>query len=344
MRVTKVTLPGGEPMDAKRVAILAAVACVGCGDEGGSSVGDAHGVSITQATRGDCPNGGFDINQGVDKNGNGALDPSEVTATETVCNGQDGQDGADGPDGKDGEDGQDGKDGEDGDSCTVVDNGDSTKTISCEDGTSATVYDGVDSIWEVNAMALWLRSVYGAAVLDVMCYVDEVHVASGTGVKTDSGTLISAHHVIESCHATAFYSSGVYVGGGGTWLQFGTTDVVEVSNVSWNAIGQGLTGVKPHYHATPVLGELVYGLSYPGVDLRNDVQVMVGRVVDDNVNDSLSGQNASYWRNVFTTDYAATAGSSGAPVFDRFGDFIGIHVGGYDNGLEINYTLPLQNE
>ena len=36
-------------------------------------------------------------------------------------------------------------DGEDGASCTVKDNGDGTKTISCEDGTEATVSDGADA-------------------------------------------------------------------------------------------------------------------------------------------------------------------------------------------------------
>jgi len=44
--------------------------------------------------------------------------------------------------------GLDGEAGVDGSSCTVVDNGDGTKTISCEDGSSAVVSDGVSSPYE----------------------------------------------------------------------------------------------------------------------------------------------------------------------------------------------------
>ena len=43
-----------------------------------------------------------------------------------------------------GDKGADGTDGIDGTSCTVTDNGDGTKTVSCDDGTSITVSDGTD--------------------------------------------------------------------------------------------------------------------------------------------------------------------------------------------------------
>jgi hypothetical protein len=43
-----------------------------------------------------------------------------------------------------GSDGADGADGADGTSCTAVDNGDGTKTVSCSDGSSFTIRDGAD--------------------------------------------------------------------------------------------------------------------------------------------------------------------------------------------------------
>ncbi len=52
--------------------------------------------------------------------------------------------GSDGADGTNGTNGTDGTDGTDGTSCTVTDNGDGTKTITCDDGTSVTVTDGAD--------------------------------------------------------------------------------------------------------------------------------------------------------------------------------------------------------
>ena len=233
-------------------------------------------------------------------------------------------------------------DGSDGTSCSVTDNGDGTRSIDCTDGTSATVSDGVDSIEEINVMARALRTAYGAAVLDVWCYSGASVIGVGTGTKTSTGTILTAHHVVESCDAAEYYSGPTYVGGGGSWAQYGDRDTVEISAIGWNAGGLQISGVPPYLNATPELGEIVYNLGYPGLSIRNDVQVAVGRVVDDNVNDSLSASFASYWLNACTTDYAATGGSSGSPVFDRWGNFIAIHVGGFDSGLELNYSLPLQ--
>ena len=58
-----------------------------------------------------CPDGGVQIDVGVDDNGNGVLDSSEIDQTTYICNGADGNDGADGADGNDGADGADGNDG-----------------------------------------------------------------------------------------------------------------------------------------------------------------------------------------------------------------------------------------
>jgi len=69
-------------------------------------------------------NGGVRIRTGIDFNDNYSLDQDEVVTTAYLCNGANGVNGANGT------------------SCTVSDNGDGTKTISCEDGTSVTVSDG----------------------------------------------------------------------------------------------------------------------------------------------------------------------------------------------------------
>jgi len=74
-------------------------------------------------------------------NGDGSM---TITCGQTVVTIQDGDDGAQGPTGQDGEQGPAGQDGANGTSCTVADNGDGTKTISCTDGTSVTVADGQD--------------------------------------------------------------------------------------------------------------------------------------------------------------------------------------------------------
>lgn len=100
------------------------------GIDGFSSIIETSAADATQ-----CPTGGSVITAGADLDRDGALDPAEVSTSVPVCNGIDGQDGVDG---------QNGADGEDGTSCSVADNGDGTKTISCTDGTSVLVSDGTD--------------------------------------------------------------------------------------------------------------------------------------------------------------------------------------------------------
>ena len=62
----------------------------------------------------DCPNGGVIIEYGIDENGNGTLEDTEVDGQHIVCHGKDGLDGEHGEDGQDGQDGFDGEHGEDG--------------------------------------------------------------------------------------------------------------------------------------------------------------------------------------------------------------------------------------
>jgi uncharacterized protein (TIGR02145 family) len=82
-------------------------------------------------------------------------DGTSVTLRDGVdgVNGTDGVDGANGSDGVNGADGIDGingADGVDGSSCSAVDNGDGSYTISCTDGTNVTLSDGQDGTDGVN--------------------------------------------------------------------------------------------------------------------------------------------------------------------------------------------------
>lgn len=61
-----------------------------------------------------CANGGIEIKTGIDTNGNGVLDTSEVINTEAVCNGTNGTNGVDGTDGAPGTNGTDGAPGTNG--------------------------------------------------------------------------------------------------------------------------------------------------------------------------------------------------------------------------------------
>ena len=62
------------------------------GRDGANALIAVHDEPIGTA----CPTGGKSLSVGLDSNGNGTLDPSEVTDTQYVCNGNNGADGRDG--------------------------------------------------------------------------------------------------------------------------------------------------------------------------------------------------------------------------------------------------------
>ncbi len=59
----------------------------------------ALAITSVESAGTNCADGGLKIEVGVDDNGNGVLEASEVEHTQYICNGEDGQDGQDGADG-----------------------------------------------------------------------------------------------------------------------------------------------------------------------------------------------------------------------------------------------------
>jgi len=84
---------------------LLLTACGGGGGGGSSETTSNGAVAVNKRlieANATCPNGGIEIDMGVDTNKNGLLDAGEISSTETVCNGNDGAVGADGTDGANG--------------------------------------------------------------------------------------------------------------------------------------------------------------------------------------------------------------------------------------------------
>lgn len=123
------------------VLMAFAFATAGCeGPEGPAGAAGAAGKSCTVTDNQDgtktvtCEDGTSVTLYDGEDGGTGPTGPK----------GDKGDAGEAGTPGEDGENGLPGEDGEDGLSCTVLDNGNGSKTISCEDGTTATVFDGAD--------------------------------------------------------------------------------------------------------------------------------------------------------------------------------------------------------
>jgi len=81
----------------------------GCGAGGDESESPVNSISDSiisprMIQNEQCPNGGVEIQLGIDANANGRLDPDEIdhTRTQTVCHGSDGVNGSDGTSGTDG--------------------------------------------------------------------------------------------------------------------------------------------------------------------------------------------------------------------------------------------------
>lgn len=99
------------------LATVLAAALPAC-DDGGDPTPDAgvtgqpSTISRVQAQTAECPNGGFELQYGIDDNANGVLDDDEVDGSNPICNGEDGAPGAAGPQGPQGEAGPAGPQGE----------------------------------------------------------------------------------------------------------------------------------------------------------------------------------------------------------------------------------------
>jgi len=71
----------------------------GTDGEDGTDGMSALAVTSVESAGINCADGGLKIEVGVDNNGNGVLEASEVDLVQYICNGKDGQDGQDGADG-----------------------------------------------------------------------------------------------------------------------------------------------------------------------------------------------------------------------------------------------------
>lgn len=71
----------------------------GGGGDGGGAPSTASRVTALESVD-DCPNGGSQVETGIDDNQNGLLDDAEVDEIVIVCNGENGQNGAPGTDAK----------------------------------------------------------------------------------------------------------------------------------------------------------------------------------------------------------------------------------------------------
>jgi Collagen triple helix repeat (20 copies) len=91
--------------------LFGAVVACGSGSNGAAGASSLI-VTSTEPPGSNCTNGGIKIEVGEDTNGNGMLDPSEITNTSYACNGSNGANGTNGMNGANGDAGLNGTNGE----------------------------------------------------------------------------------------------------------------------------------------------------------------------------------------------------------------------------------------
>jgi S1-C subfamily serine protease len=249
--------------------------------------------------------------------------------------GQPGQDGAVGLQGPQGEPGAAGE--------NVTDPAGSPEGTLTLDG-SAGRY-GIDVANLVGKIA-----VHSAAFVIVQCTTDGETFSFGTGTKTDSGSVMTADHVVDdNTTCDVFSESPVqHLGSVEDFAQQGSRDQMELI-VDWNDEGEAIEGVEPVIDQRPVLGEFVVVVGHPGVgsNLSLEHQYTTGFVTSADAAATLANlARATYWSEGYTTDAVAWHGNSGGPVFNEEGEWIGLLVGSFngsaDNtGPDLTVAIPI---
>jgi hypothetical protein len=249
------------------------------------------------------------------------------------CAGKDGLDGADGSDGSNGADGRNGTAGLSGTNGTNGVNG--TNGINGDDGV------GFDEGMQYTLGLVVPKA--SISVLNIIC-TDGTYYWRGTGTKVRNNAILTARHVTEDSTSCFYYLGTTIVASGGTVtnssLGRDLALIVDPTAYSlWSTVGHIVP--SPVDLSTLYIGQMLLLVSYPA-EIVGDLQYTFGFVTDNNVQNSLGDRRYS-WEGAFTTDMAAAGGSSGGPVFDEEGQLIALHVGASsDDGLELNYTLPLK--
>jgi hypothetical protein len=232
----------------------------------------------------------------------------------TVCNGADGSPGAPGADGAPGRDGAVGP---------VGATGPVGRT-----GEAGVASEGVRALaTRVDALR--------ANLVAIQCS-DGNTIGFGSGTVSTDGTVLTAAHVAADLrtHECEVFDMDV---DHAVWLG-------SVTKVAWGPRGRDVANLTVDWEGTPpegltpvqhppALGEMVMASGHP--DVLAALQLSPGFVTATGADEF-----GDAWSNAFLADYSSAGGGSGGAIFDSDCQWIGIHVGGFEDGLELSVALP----
>lgn len=157
----------------------------------------------------------------------------------------------------------------------------------------------------------------------------------GSGTVLPNGVVRTAQHVVvdpvySDCYIlrTSSHFSPVLLGHV-TSHTLPARDFSDLS-VSWSVTPP--VGI-PLSYARPGIGDTVVVTGHP--DAQDDLEYTPGRVTNDSVLDI-----RPVWPDAIMTDAVSIGGNSGGSVFNGDCQFIGILVGGFNDGLDLSIVLP----
>jgi|SRR5688572_5183995 len=274
--------------------------------------GDPEGVSVTQreAELTECASGGMVL----------VIDGEEQAP---VCNGADGADGLDGAQGAPGVAGPRGEQGDAG-------------ARGATGATGATGTSGADGESAAASVSETIACISAkkASLVAIQCTDGNV-IGVGSGTVTLSGQVYTAAHVVadlETMTCSIFdvdVDHSTLIGTVTTVVPDGPYDAALV-NVAWSApIPAGVVAVSD----SPALGEMVVATGHPNA--FRALQYSTGYVTAVGITEM-----GADWAGAFMADYSSNGGGSGGAIFNADCQWIGIHVGGFSDGLETSVALP----
>ena len=217
-----------------------------------------------------------------------------------------------------------------------------------------------DSVYRTNVIKKHINPQKGA-ILSIRCEdsnkkkKEEWH---GTASKISESLILTADHMVTNSDLAnktkktlpikcELFSKGKKVGSYDSknfYYRHNEKDLV-VLGVSFNEEGKKLNSLKPIFKPIET-GQTLILVSHP-LGFMDDMIISFGLILNENANLILSKNKSRmpYWKDAILTDMSAAPGSSGSPLFNIDGEYIGIHVGGErESGLNTNYQLLFDAE
>ncbi len=278
-------------------SVLALAACGSGGGGGSSGAGAASGqYSVAVKVAGaapvaSCPNGGIAVQSGIDKNGNGVLDPAEVTNTQYVCNGAAGASGTatlakvtaepNGANCANG--GSKIQAGADTNGNGVLDASEVTSTsYICNGAAGSSGTNGLNTLMSITTEPVGANCAYG-------------------GKKIETGLDANANGILDPAEVNSTATTYLCNGAGVNWVNVTGTTQQAISNTGYLA-NNDLAQVTITLPATPAVGDVVQvtGVGAAGWKIaQNAGQSVITQNMRGNIGVTWTPRDAArFWKSV----------------------------------------------